>query len=275
MSRKTVLITGCSTGIGLHCALELKKQGYQVLATARKLPDVKNLIELGFDAHQLDLADAKSVLDAFNWAEEQADESIYALFNNGAYAQPGALEDISRDLLLEQFQTNVFGWHQLTNLCVKHMHQYNSGRIIQNSSVLGLVAMPFRGAYNSSKYAIEGLSDTLRLELMDTNIHISLIEPGPILSHFRANALAQFEKNINLEQSRFKNTYSKMLTRLKKEGPGMAFTQGPDQVYKRLIHALESNKPQARYYVTKPTYFIGFLKRILPTRFLDKVVKSA
>ncbi|WP_016954793.1 SDR family NAD(P)-dependent oxidoreductase [Catenovulum agarivorans] len=274
MARKTILITGCSSGIGLHCALELDKEGYQVLATARQQQDVEKLKALGLNAYQLDLADPISVEQGFAWAEQQADSNIYALFNNGAYALPGALEDISRAQLRTLFETNVFGWHQLTNLCIEHMLKHKQGRILQNSSVLGLVAMKFRGAYNASKYAIEGLSDTLRLELKDTNIHISLIEPGPILSQFRANALAQFELNIDINQSRFQHTYQKMLERLKKEGPGMAFTEGPESVLKRVRYALSAKQPQARYYVTKPTYFIGFMRRILPTKWLDNLVKS-
>lgn len=274
MARKTILITGCSSGIGLHCALELHKEGYQVLATARQQQDVEKLKAHGLNAFQLDLADPTSVEQGFAWAEQQADNNIYALFNNGAYALPGALEDISRAQLRTLFETNVFGWHQLTNLCIEHMLRHKEGRILQNSSVLGLVAMKFRGAYNASKYAIEGLSDTLRLELRHTNIHVSSIEPGPILSQFRANAFAQFEQNIDISHSRFQQTYQTMLERLKKEGPGMAFTEGPESVLKRVRHALTAKRPQARYYVTKPTYFIGFMRRILPTKWLDKLVKN-
>ncbi|EWH12190.1 short-chain dehydrogenase/reductase SDR [Catenovulum agarivorans DS-2] len=274
MATKAILITGCSSGIGLHCALELQREGYQVLATARQTQDVDKLIELGLTAHQLDLADPASVEAGFNWAVNQAEDGIYALFNNGAYALPGALEDVTRAQLKCLFETNVFGWHQLTNLCIEHMLEHKQGRIIQNSSVLGLVAMKFRGAYNASKYAIEGLSDTLRLELRHTNIYISLIEPGPILSKFRANALMQFEQNIDVNNSRFAQTYQKMLSRLKKEGPGMAFTEGPESVLKRVRHALNAKQPQARYYVTKPTYFIGLMRRILPTKWLDQLVKN-
>ncbi|MER2493641.1 SDR family NAD(P)-dependent oxidoreductase [Catenovulum sediminis] len=275
MARKTILITGCSSGIGLYSAHALHQAGYQVLATARQTKDVEHLRSLGLTSHQLDLADSQSVKDAFEWATKTADKNIFALFNNGAYAQPGALEDISRSLLKQQFETNVFGWHQLTNLCLEHMHKFGEGRIIQNSSVLGFVAMKYRGSYNASKYAIEGLSDTLRLELKGTNIFVSLIEPGPILSQFRANALQQFRLNIDMQNSRYKTTYRKMLERLETEGPAVPFTQGPEMVYKRLLHAIESANPKARYYVTKPTYLLGFLKRLLPSAWLDAVVKNA
>ncbi|MCU4676131.1 SDR family NAD(P)-dependent oxidoreductase [Catenovulum sp. 2E275] len=276
MTNKTVLITGCSSGIGFYCAKTLHQAGYQVLATVRNPNDVNKLTDLGILCHPLDLADPSSVETGFNWAVAQADNhQIDVLFNNGAYALPGALEDISRDMLQTQFQTNVFGWHQLTQLCIAHMLPFNSGRIIQNSSVLGFVAMRFRGPYNASKFAIEGLTDTLRLELADTQIQISLIEPGPILSRFRANALAQFEQNINLNNSRFKHTYQNMLSRLKKEGPGMRFTLGPEAVYDKLIHAIEAKRAKPRYYVTFPTHLMGVLKRILPTSWLDALLKRS
>lgn len=280
LTNKTILMTGCSSGIGLHSALALHKSGWHVLATARKKIDVDKLTELGLSSYQLDLANAESVELAFNWAVSQSPNGIYALFNNGAYAQPGALEDINRALLTAQFETNVFGWHQLTRLCIQHMIQQSKsthqaqGRIIQNSSVLGLVSMPYRGAYNASKYAIEGLSDTLRLELKGTNIKISLIEPGPIETRFRANALAQFEVNIDRTNSRFNKAYQKMLQRLETDKPSTAFTEPPESVHKRLMHALTAKHPKAHYYVTKPTYVIGFLKRILPTHWLDKIVSG-
>lgn len=275
MHQQTILITGCSSGIGYYCAHELHKAGYLVLATVRNPKDISKLTNLGILCQHLDLSDSNSVEQGFNWAMAQSSGQIDALFNNGAYAQPGALEDISRDLLRQQFESNVFGWHQLTQLCIQQMLKQGKGRIIQNSSVLGLVAMRFRGPYNASKYAIEGLTDTLRLELANTNVKISLIEPGPILSNFRANSLTQFEQNIQLEQSRFKQTYQKMVKRLKTEGPAVKFTLGPDAVYKKLIHALESKHPKARYYVTFPTHLMGALKRILPTAWLDKILKNS
>lgn len=275
MHQQTILITGCSSGIGYYCAHELHKAGYLVLATVRNPKDISKLTNLGILCQHLDLSDSNSVEQGFNWAMAQSSGQIDALFNNGAYAQPGALEDISRDLLRQQFESNVFGWHQLTQLCIQQMLKQGKGRIIQNSSVLGLVAMRFRGPYNASKYAIEGLTDTLRLELANTNVKICLIEPGPILSNFRANSLTQFEQNIQLEQSRFKQTYQKMVKRLKTEGPAVKFTLGPDAVYKKLIHALESKHPKARYYVTFPTHLMGALKRILPTAWLDKILKNS
>lgn len=272
---KTVLITGCSTGIGYFVAHGLKKQGYNVIATARKSEDVSRLKEEGLTSFQLDLADSDSVISAWDKILKSCDGKLFGLFNNGAFGLAGALEDISREALLYQFQTNVFGWHQLTNLVIPIMRQQNEGRIIQNSSVLGFVAMPYRGAYNASKYAIEGLTDTLRLELAKTNIKLSLIEPGPIRSDFRKNALKAYQQWINPENSPHKSNYKSLQKRLKKEGDAAPFTLGPDAILKRVLHALESNNPQPRYYVTFPTYLFGTLKRLLTFSRMDKLMLKA
>lgn len=272
---KPVLITGCSSGIGYCVALGLKQRGYRVVATARRKESVDQLIKEGFDSLQLDLADSQSIQQAFKQIMQLTDGKLYALFNNGAFGLPGAVEDLSRDNLRYQFETNVFGWSELTNLAIPVMRKQGFGRIIQNSSVLGFVAMPFRGAYIASKYAIEGLSDTLRLELKDTGIHISLIEPGPITSQFRANAMREMQQHIDIKNSVYRNKYLGVLERLNKQGPAVPFTLPPEAVLKRVIHALESNRPKPRYYVTFPTYLFGYLKRLLSFRQMDHILSQA
>jgi len=274
MKQRNIIITGCSSGIGRCVAEGLREKGYRVFATARKKVDVDILIAEGFESVQLDLANSASIRSAFKTILEKTDGEIYALFNNGAYGQPGAVEDLTRDVLRQQFEVNLFGTHELTNLVLTVMRQQGHGRIIQNSSVLGFVALQFRGAYNATKYAMEGLTDTLRLELMGTNIHISLIEPGPIDSLFRKNALTAFEENISAENSPFENAYKKLVERLRAEGPVVPFTLGPEAVLDKVVHALESKKPKARYYVTFPTYLFGILKRILSVRMMDGVLKK-
>jgi len=274
-NNKTILITGCSSGIGLCAARGLRQRGYRVFATARKENDVKNLCAEGFEAFQLDLADSRSIRVALDLVLQSTGGSLYALFNNGAYGQPGAVEDLTREVLREQFETNLFGTHELTSLVLPVMRKQGYGRIIQNSSVLGFAAMAYRGAYNSSKYALEGLSDTLRLELAGTRIFVSLVEPGPILSRFRDNALAMYKKNIDSERSVHREKYQAMESRLVKEGPAVPFTLGPEAVLEAVIHALEARRPRARYYVTFPTHLFGFLKRILPDRALDRILRQA
>ena len=271
---QTILITGCSTGIGYRTAVLLKERGYRVIASARKVDDVTRLSDEGFEAIQLDLADSDSIKKAVEQVIVMTDGKLDGLFNNGAFGQPGAVEDLSRDVLRYQFETNFFGTHELTNLIIPLMREQGKGRIIYNSSVLGFIAMTYRGAYNASKFALEGLVDTLRLELHGTNIHLSLIEPGPISSDFRKNAFALYQKNIDPTHSYHKATYQTMETRLQKKGPAVPFTLPADAVVEKVIHAMESKRPKIRYYVTFPTYLFGYLKRVLPTRLLDYLVRK-
>jgi NAD(P)-dependent dehydrogenase (short-subunit alcohol dehydrogenase family) len=273
--QKIVLITGCSSGIGYCVAHGLKQRGYRVIATARREESVSQLISEGFESLRLDLADSDSVQQAFGEIMQLTDGRLYALFNNGAFGLPGAVEDLSRKNLQFQFATNVFGWLELTNLVIPVMRKQGSGRIIQNSSVLGIVAMPFRGAYNASKYAIEGLSDTLRLELKNTGIYVSLIEPGPIVSQFRANAVKAMQQHIDIEHSVHREKYLGVLARLNKIGPAVPFTLPPESVLKRVITILEAKKPKPRYYVTFPTYLFASLKRILSHRQMDYLLTKA
>ncbi len=275
-SHPSILITGCSSGIGHHVAHGLAKRGYRVFATARRPEDVQRLRQEGLEeALQLDLDDPASIRAAVEAVLERTGGQLYALFNNGAYGQPGAVEDIRREVLREQLETNLLGWHQLTCAVLPAMRRQGEGRIIHNSSVLGFAAMPYRGAYNCSKFALEGLADTLRLELAGSGIHVSLIEPGPIRSRFRKNAYRKFLENVEMEQSVHRERYRNMIARLQKEGDAAPFTLGPEAVLKRVVHALESSRPRARYPVTVPTYLFAVLKRLLPTRMLDWALLKA
>jgi len=269
---QSVLITGCSTGIGLDAALTLKQQGFDVYATARKAQDVEKLRELGLKSKLLDLTDELSVKNAVMWVLEETGGTLHALFNNGAYGQPGAIEDLPSVALKEQFETNFFGWHNLTKQVIPVMRKQGFGRIIQNSSVLGLVAMPYRGAYNASKFAIEGYTDTLRLELRNTNIQVSIIEPGPIESRFRANALEKFMEHIDMDNSPHKEKYTPQIERLASKEANKPFTLPSSAVSKKLLHALTARKAKTRYYVTFPTYLMAYLKRLLPVSWLDAIL---
>jgi len=272
MKTKSILITGCSSGIGYNVARGLQQRGHQVIASCRRAEDVERLTREGLICIQLDLDDSNSIQSAFLQCLELCNGKLDAVFNNGAYGLAGAVEDVSRTAIRDQFETNVFGWLELTNLALPVMRQQGNGRIIQNSSVLGFVALPYRGAYSASKYAIEGLSDTLRLELADTDIHVSLIEPGPIESHFRQNAEKAFHKYIKREGSAHEQNYLAMEQRLQKKGHAAKFTLPAEAVLDKVIHALESHNPKARYYVTFPTYLFGYLKRILSSQAIDKVM---
>lgn len=274
MPDKSILITGCSSGIGLCVAEGLKDRGYRVFATARQQQDVERLQSDGLESLPLDLADSASIRAAVDEILSRTGGTLDGLFNNGAYGQPGAVEDLSREVLRTQFETNLFGWHELTNRVLPVMRRQGHGRIIQNSSVLGFVALRYRGAYNASKYALEGLSDTLRLELAGTDIHVSLVEPGPVTSRFRENAFMAYKENIDPTHSAHRDKYLAMETRLQTQGPVVPFTLPPGAVLNKVIHALESRRPRARYYVTFPTYLFGTLKRLLSTRALDRLLNK-
>lgn len=269
-----ILITGCSTGIGYFCAKELDKNGFSVYATCRDENDVKRLQDEGLNAYLLDLNNSKSIQRAVDWIKSETGGVVDVLVNNGAYGQPGAVEDLTRDVLKEQFETNVFGTQELTNLILPIMRKNRRGRVVYISSVLGIISMAYRGAYNASKYAIEGLCDTMRLELYGSGVDVILIEPGPIRSDFRKNALKKFRANIDVKNSVHVDVYEKTLQRL--EGvDDIPFTLGSDAVYEALIQSLMAKRPKARYRVTFPTKLFWFLKRILSTKSLDWILRKA
>ena len=269
---KNILITGCSSGIGYDTAHYLAKNGYKVYATARKQEDVDRLKKDGLDSYLLDVTSSKDISDMLEIILKN-DGYLYAVFNNAGFGQPGAVEDITTDVLKEQFETNFFGLHEVTHQVLKIMRKQGYGRIIQHSSVLGIISLRFRGAYNASKYAIEGLCDTLRLELMETDIYVSTINTGPVKSDFRKNATKMFEKNVNFKSSIFKKEYEKELLSVDEKNSS-SFTKNSDVVIKNILDALEAKKPQPRYYNTSATYILGFFKRVLPTTLLDKILRK-
>jgi NAD(P)-dependent dehydrogenase (short-subunit alcohol dehydrogenase family) len=273
---RTLLITGCSSGIGLAAARTMQARGWKVLATCRKAADCERLREEGLISFRLDYEDRESIREGFERALEEGDGRIDALFNNGAYGIPGFVEDLPGDALRAIFEANFFGWHELTRLVLPVMSAQGAGRIVQNSSILGFAAMKYRGAYNSTKFAVEGYSDTLRLELAGSGIKVILIEPGPIDTKIRENSYGPFKRWIDWRNSRNKAFYEeKMIPRLEAERVDSPFELQPDAVVKKLIHALESPRPHPRYYVTVPTHAFGILKRLLPTRTLDWIARKA
>ncbi len=269
-TNKCIVITGCSSGIGYDAAHTLHATGYDVVATCRQLEDLERLNDEGVQCHQLDLADDSSI-DTFVDKLKSDNKEVYGLVNNGAFGVPGAVEDLSREALLTQFQTNVFGTHQLTTAIIPMMRENNAGRIVQISSILGALCLRFRGAYNASKYALEALSDTMRLELADTNIKISLIQPGPIETKFRDNALQMYLRFIDRENSVFKAHYQAVEARLESE-ESVRFTLPPSAVTKSILHALEADNPKTRYRVTVPTRIFLPLKRLMPDKWMDALL---
>ena len=272
MTKRSILITGCSTGIGRYCAIELHKAGWRVFATARQENDLKMLENAGLHPVYLDYTDTASIQKCFQQVMAETDNHLDALFNNGAYGQPGAVEDLKTDVLRAQFEANFFGWHELTNLCLPVMRNQGHGRIIHCSSVLGWVHSPWRGAYNASKFALEGLASTMRIELAGSGIHVSLIEPGPIKTEFSKNALDAFLSNVDKDNSVHAKVYEKELQRLNEKGGVNRFRLGPEAVYKKLDHALNSSKPKAHYGVTVPTHAMNLAKRFLSAGMVDRIL---
>ncbi|MDO9371523.1 MAG: SDR family NAD(P)-dependent oxidoreductase [Gammaproteobacteria bacterium] len=270
--KQVILITGCSSGIGLCLAENLHTLGHRVFATARKPDDVARLAARGMESLHLDLDDPASIHAAVDEVVRRTQGRIDVLINNGAYGQPGAVEDLRREVLRAQFETNLFGTAELINRVIPLMRAQQHGRIINIGSLLGFVALPYRGAYNATKYALEGLTDTLRLELADTGIFVSLIEPGPIKSKFRANGFVVYRKNIDAAHSAHRERYAALERRLAKPGPAAPFTLPPEAVLCKVLRALASRRPRARYYVTFPSYLFAVLRRLLPTRALDWIL---
>lgn len=264
MQQRSILVTGCSSGIGLDAARTLKARGWRVLATARTHDDLERLrLAEGLEAIELELADPASVATCAVTALDLTHGRLDAIFNNAAYGQPGAVEDLPPAVLREQLEVNVIGTHDLTRRVIPSMRRNGSGRIVQCSSVLGLVAVPFRGAYCASKFALEALSDALRLELLGTGLHVSIIEPGPIRSRFVEHAVERLKSRIDMEASPHRERYAARLASMEAGGQA-AFKLEPAAVSKRLVHAVESSRPRRRYYVTTPTYFAAIGRRVLP-----------
>ncbi|MEM9472358.1 MAG: SDR family NAD(P)-dependent oxidoreductase [Pseudomonadota bacterium] len=291
MAARTILITGCSSGIGYTCALGMQQRGWRVIATARRPDDIAMLKSKGLEALTLDYADARSIAACAERALNLCDGKLDALFNNGAYGQPGLVEDLSVKVLRDQFEANFFGWHDLTTRLIPAMRDRGSGRIVQCSSVLGIIAAPYRGAYNASKFALEGLTDTLRLELHGSGVRVSSIQPGPIRSRFTQHALAALKANVDMAASRHHELYRKRVAELADvagsepapletpEGSRKAtgnslwpqYRLGPDAVLDCLIHATESANPKPHYHVTYTTRMAALARRMLPDRWQEKL----
>ena len=272
-AERSIVVTGCSSGIGAHCARALKADGWRVFATVRKPEDLPALEADGIEAFLMDYARPETISALVDTVLQRSGSRIDALFNNGAYGQPGAVEDLSTATLRAQFEANFFGWHELTRQVIPAMRKYGQGRIVQCSSILGVVPYRYRGAYTASKFALEGLSITLRMELQGSGIHVSLIEPGPIATRFTTNALAKIKEHIDVENSPHAADYIRQLARLDGSGPVNRHKLGPEAVYSVLKHALNSKNPRPHYPVTTPAKQGMFLKRLLPADLFYRLMR--
>jgi len=273
MTQRSILITGCSSGIGLDAARTLHARGWRVFATCRQEADCDRLRAEGLESFRLDYADEASIAAAVAEVKTRTGGTLDALYNNGAFACPGAVEDLPRGALREIFEVNLFGYHDLTRRVIPMMRAQGHGRIVNCSSVLGLVGMTWRGAYVATKFAMEGLTDVLRIEMTGTGIEVILIEPGPIATKIRENAVPHFERWVDWENSARRDQYVSLRGRLyDKKVKKDTFELGPEAVTAKLIRAIEDRRPRPRYYVTTPTYLMGVARRLLPTRALDWLI---
>lgn len=277
VSAKNVLVTGCSSGIGFASAQYLAARGWRVLPTARTDEDLEMLRSHGFEPIALDVGDSDSVTTAARVALERCGGTLGGLVNNAGYAQVGAVEDLSRDALRRQFEVNVLGMQELTNLLVPTFRQQGFGRIVNISSVYGRISAPLVGAYCASKYAMEALSDSMRVELRGSGVALSLIEPGPITTEFRRKAATQSADHLETERGRFGKKYAKSFSRAQAAGDKpKPFSAPPEAVARRIHHALESSRPRRRYCVTVPAYLGAAMRRFAPDALLDALfAKSA
>ncbi|KAB2695518.1 SDR family oxidoreductase [Brucella intermedia] len=272
--QRSIIITGCSSGIGAYCAEALKSQGWRVFATARKDADIEALRAKGIETHYLDYTQPQSIANLVDEVLRQTDGTLDALFNNGAYAQPGAIEDLPVEALRQQFEANFFGWHDLTRRVIPVMRRQGHGRIVHCSSILGLVPMKWRGAYVASKFALEGLMLAQRMELEGSGIDVSLIEPGPIASRFTYNAASHAEANIDMEASVHRELYQRQMAKLKSGGTKSKNKLGPEAVYAVLLHALEAPRPRPHYVVTRPAKLGSLARRLMPARWLCRMLSD-
>ena len=275
MAQKSILITGCSSGIGYCAAVGMRARGWRVFAACRKAEDCDRLRAEGFESPRIDYTESATIDAALADVLAATGGTLDVLFNNGAHGTPGAVEDLPTEALRAIFEANFFGWHHLTRAVIPVMRAQGHGRIVQCSSVLGFITLPWRGAYNATKFALEGLTDTLRVEMRDAPIDVILIEPGPVTSKIRENAVVHFERWIDWENSPRRGQYETGLKkRLYEDNGPDRFELPPTAVLEKLIHACEAPRPQARYYVTTPTFIMGALRRLLPTRALDWVLSK-
>lgn len=273
MTGKSILITGCSSGIGRDAAQALRARGWHVFASCRQEEDCETLKAQGFDSPRIDYCDAESIASGLAEVLEATGGTLDALFNNGAHQLNARVEDLPTDGLRAIFEANLFGWHELTRQVVPVMRTQGAGRIVQCSSALGFTYMRYRGAYTATKHALEGLTDVMRIELQGTGIHVILIEPGPITTEFRRKGIQYFERYIDWKASARREEYENhLIPRMYGPGSKDRFELPASAVSAKLIRALDSTDPAPRYYVTGASYIAGYLRRILSTRMSDRII---
>jgi short-subunit dehydrogenase len=273
VGNRSVLVTGCSSGIGLAAAELLDSHGWKVFPTARRVEDLEMLEAKGFAAIQLDVASSVSIAATVGQVLDENGGQLGAVVNNAGFGMPGAIQDLSREAMRDQFEVNVFGLQELTNRLIPVFRRQGHGRIVNISSVVGRLSLPFMGIYSASKFALEAISDAQRVELSPDAISVSLVEPGPIRTCFSANCAGKGEAKLDVEASAFGPAYEKYFA--KRRNGGMSedrFRLPPEAVARKILHALESPRPRIRYKVTLPAYLGDWAARVVPAGVIDRMM---
>jgi NAD(P)-dependent dehydrogenase (short-subunit alcohol dehydrogenase family) len=268
LRKPVALITGASSGIGKDFALRLLQQGYAVFGAARRVDRMHDIVAAGGTALAMDVTDEGSMVRGVEQIIREHGR-IDVLINNAGYGQYGALEDVSIEDARKQFETNLFGLARLTQLCLPHMRAQKSGKIFNISSVGGKLATPLGGWYHASKFALEGYSDALRLEMRPFGIDVVVIEPGGVQSEWSGIAAQEAERTSG------KGAYAGIVAKLKKFQAGQHKEAPPGVITDLIVKALRARTPKTRYHGGMLAGPMLFMRRHLPDRLFDRVIMSA
>ncbi|MCE5292449.1 MAG: SDR family NAD(P)-dependent oxidoreductase [Nocardiaceae bacterium] len=269
----SVLITGCSTGIGAATAADLVAHGHTVYATARRPETLKALAQQGCRTLALDVNSEESMAAAVA-AVEDAEGSVGVLVNNAGYSQSGAVESIPLDNIRKQFETNVFGLIRMCQLVLPGMRRAGSGRIINIGSMGGKLTFPGGGIYHATKYAVEAISDAMRFEVQGFGIQVVLIEPGLITTEFAHAAVASTDNLNDGPYAEFNSRVGEVTAGIYNSPMAKLVGGGPESVAKVIRKAIDAKRPKARYTVT-PSASLSILQRQLtPDKAWDYMMRT-
>jgi NADP-dependent 3-hydroxy acid dehydrogenase YdfG len=272
--RGVALVTGCSSGIGEATARRLASAGFKVIATARRPETLRALAALGCETVALDVTSDTSMRDAVR-AVEAEHGAIDLLVNNAGYGQAGVIEEVAIDQVRRQFETNVFGGLRLAQLVLPAMRSKARGRIINVSSMGGRLTFPYFGVYHASKYAVEALSDALRMEVAGLGVRVVLIEPGLIRSNFADVSQSTVQaRHAEGPYASFAAHMARATVETYRKGPLAALSGTPEDVARCIVRAATTARPRARYTVSASATLLLGIRRLLPDALWDAFIRS-
>jgi short-subunit dehydrogenase len=270
MKNEIVLLTGASSGIGFETALLLQQSGYKVYAAARRTDRLKKLESQGISILSIDVTSDVSMQQAVQSIIDR-EGRIDVLINNAGYGSFGSLEEVPMEEARQQFEVNVFGLARLTQLVIPHMREKQYGKIVNIASVAAHIYQPLGSWYHSTKFAVEGLSDCLRVELKPFGIKVILVEPGPIKSEWSGIAVEHLLQSSGKGPYRF--IAQRMATTMTRTYEA-SYVSGSDAVARVIAKSLKRNNPRARYTAGQGASFMIFARRMLGTRIFDALISK-